>query len=69
MGLPAEDVAVDELAPSAGDRPGRGRRAADAYGSRSAHAHAAKWCDACHAPAACEVDVILDHAAKATTSC
>ena len=24
-----------------------------------------KSCDACHAPAACEVDVILDHAAKA----
>ena len=28
-------------------------------------AHAAKSCDACHAPAACEVDVILDHAAQA----
>ena len=59
----------DELARSApatalvaAARSGTGR-VADTF--RDAHAHAAKSCDACHAPAACEVDVILDHAAKA----
>ena len=64
-----EDVAFDELARSApatalvdAARSGTGR-VADTF--RDAHAHAAKSCDACHAPAACEVDVILDHAAKA----
>jgi hypothetical protein len=64
-----EDVAFDELARSApatalvdAARSGTGR-VADTF--REAHAHAAKSCDACHAPAACEVDVILDHAAKA----
>ena len=64
-----DDVAFDELARSApaaalvhAARSGTGR-VADTF--RDAHAHAAKSCDACHAPAACEVDVILDHAAKA----
>ena len=64
-----EDVAFDELARSApatalvdAARSGTGR-VADTF--RDAHAHAAKSCDACHAPAACEVDVVLDHAAKA----
>ena len=59
-----EDVAFDELARSApatalvdAARSGTGR-VADTF--RDAHAHAAKSCDACHAPAACEVDVVLD---------
>ena len=62
-------MAFDELARAApaaalvhAARSGTGR-VADTF--REAHAHAAKSCDACHAPAACEVDVILDHAAKA----
>ena len=59
-----DDVAFDELARSApaaalvhAARSGTGR-VADTF--RDAHAHAAKSCDACHAPAACEVDVVLD---------
>ena len=66
-----DDVAFDELARSApaaalvhAARSGAGRVAnvsgcvANVF--RDAHAHAAKSCDACHAPAACEVDVVLD---------
>ena len=63
-----DDVAFDELARSApatalvdAARSGTGR-VADTF--RDAHAHAAKSCDACHAPGACEVEVVLDHAAK-----
>merc|ERR1712025_242701 len=59
-----DDVAFDELARSApaaalvhAALSGTGR-VADTF--RDAHAHAAKSCDRCHAPAACEVDVVLD---------
>ena len=63
-----DDVAFDELARSA-------PAAALVYAAQSdgcvadvfreAHAHAAKSCDACRAPGACEVDMVLEHAAKA----
>ena len=63
-----KDVAFDELARSApaadlvhAARSGGGR-VADTF--RDAHAHAAKSCDACHAAAACEVDVNLNQPAK-----
>ena len=64
-----DDVAFDELARSAPAAAlvhaarSDGGSVADVF--RDAHAHAAKSCDACRAPAACEVDVVLDHAAKA----
>ena len=66
-----DDVAFDELARSApaaalvhAALSGAGRLAnvsgcvANVF--RDAHAHAAKSCDRCHTPAACEVDVVLD---------
>ena len=64
-----DDVAFDELARSAPAAAlvhaarSDGGSVADVF--RDAHAHAAKSCDACRAPGACEVDVVLDHAAKA----
>jgi len=70
-----DDVAFDELARSApaaalvhAALSGAGRLAnvsgcvANVF--RDAHAHAAKSCDRCHTPAACEVDVVLDQPAK-----
>ena len=64
-----DDVAFDELARSAPAAAlvhaarSDGGSVADVF--REAHAHAAKSCDSCRAPGACEVDVVLDHAAKA----
>ena len=64
-----DDVAFDELARSAPAAAlvhaarSDGGSVADVF--RDAHAHAAKSCDACRAPGACEVDVVLEHAAKA----
>ena len=64
-----DDVAFDELARSAPAAAlvhaarSDGGSVADVF--REAHAHAAKSCDACRAPGACEVDVVLEHAAKA----
>ena len=56
-------------APGAGRRPDIRRRAAASSHAADvfrddAHADAAKSCDACHAPGACDVEVVLDHAAK-----
>ena len=64
-----DDVDFDELARSAPAAAlvhaarSDGGSVADVF--REAHAHAAKSCDACRAPGACEVDVVLEHAAKA----
>jgi hypothetical protein len=64
-----DDVAFDELARSAPAAAlvhaarSDGGSVADVF--RDAHAHAAKSCDKCRAPGACEVDVVLEHAAKA----
>ena len=64
-----DDVAFDELARSAPAAAlvhaarSDGGSVADVF--REAHAHAAKSCDKCRAPGACEVDVVLEHAAKA----
>ena len=63
-----DDVAFDELARSAPAAAlvhaarSDGGSVADVF--RDAHAHAAKSCDRCHTPAACEVDVVLDQPAK-----
>ena len=65
-----DDVAFDELARSAPAAAlvhaarSDGGSVADVF--RDAHAHAAKSsATTCRAPGACEVDVVLDHAAKA----
>ena len=63
-----DDAPLDELARSAPAHclvraAETGESLERAY--RDAHAHAPKSCDACHAPSACDVDVLLERSALA----